>query len=136
MGYEVIEHTADAGLHVWAPTLEELFADAARGLFGIMGEGRGPRVHTERVTLEAPDREALLVDWLSELLFLFEARGVVPEEVGVRISEDPWRLEADIGGSDAGRFVQGGPAVKAITYHAIEVRATPTGVEGRVYVDV
>ena len=34
--YEIFEHTADLGIRVCAGSLDELFADAARGLFSVM----------------------------------------------------------------------------------------------------
>ncbi len=138
MGYEVIEHTADLGIRIWAPDLDALFAQAAAALVAVMGEATGPYVHREQIALDAPDREALLVDWLSEILFLFEARGVAPGEVEVKIAAgQPWRLTATVRGPDAAEgFSQHGPQVKAVTYHALEVRDSPGGVEARVYLDV
>lgn len=135
-GYETLEHTADLGLRVWAPDLEGLFAEGARGLVSVMGEAEGPSVHQERIALEAPDLEALYVDWLSEVLFLFEARGVVPRTVEARISERPWRVDGIVEGPDAASFREEGPAVKAVTYHGLSVRRTSAGWEARVYLDV
>ncbi len=136
VGHELLEHTADSGFRAWAPTLDELFAEAARALIGLMGRGGGPIERSEDVALEAPDAEALLVDWLSELLFLFEARSVVPAEIDVEVSENPWRLAAMVRGPDASGFVQEGPQVKAVTYHDLEIARTGSGYEARVYVDV
>ena len=133
-GYEVLEHTADVGLRVWGPDLSAVFEQAALGLIGIMGEGRGPVTRHERISLEAPDEVALLVDWLSEVLFLFDARGLVPRKIDVSV--DATRVRAIIGGGDADRFEQSGPAVKAVTYHDALVRPTSDGYEARVYLDV
>jgi SHS2 domain-containing protein len=135
-GHEVIEHTADVGLRVWAPSLDELFAEAAIGLVDVMGKASGPAERTEHVTLEAPDVEALFVDWLSEVLFLFDARGFVARTTDVRIEPDTWRLEATIAGADASTFRQHGPAVKAVTYHGLEIAKAAEGYEARVYLDV
>lgn len=136
MGYELLEHTADVGLRVWAPDLPGLFAEAALGLMGVMGAGNGEPTRREHLELDAPDVEALLVDWLAELLFLFDARGFVFEGARVSLDEGPWRLRADADGSDGERFVQHGPAVKAVTYHGLEVRRTDSGAEARIYLDV
>jgi SHS2 domain-containing protein len=135
-GHEVLEHTADVGLRVWAPSLDELFAEAAVGLVAIMGHADAEIAHHERVNLEAPDRDALFVDWLSEALFLFDARGVVPRSVEARVSESPWRVEATIEGPDAAAFIQEGPAVKAVTYHGLEIAETGAGYAARVYLDI
>ena len=133
-GYEVLEHTADVGLHAWGPDLSTVFEHAALGLVAIMGDGRGPVTRREAISLDAPDDVALLVDWLSEVLFLFDARSFVPRVIQVSVTAG--RVQAVIDGSDADRFEQAGPAVKAVTYHEALVRPTPDGYEARVYLDV
>lgn len=135
-GWELIEHTADVGLHVWAPDVGGLFAEAALGLVGVMGKGTGPLVHREIVSLDAADAEALLVDWLSEVVYLFEGRGVVTRQVECEVETGPWRLRATVEGSDAGEFRESGPGVKAVTYHRISVGPADGGWEARVYLDV
>lgn len=130
-GHELVEHTADVGLRVWGPTLEDVFAEAAVGLVRAMGIADGPSV-AEQVSLRAADAEALFVDWLSEVLFLFEARKVVPRDVRVRIDRDRCALEATIDAVRATSFVQEGPAVKAVTFHELEL--TEHG--ATVYLDV
>lgn len=130
-GHEVIEHTADVGLRVWAPKLEEVFAEAAVGLIRVMGTATGQAAATE-VEVEAPDLDALFVDWLSEVLFLFEARDMVPADARVEIERGTWKLRATLEGVRAGEFQQEGPAVKAITYHGLEISDT----EAVVYLDV
>jgi len=131
MGFELIEHTADEGLHVWAPTLEGVFAEAAVGLIRVMGTAEGPPVSQE-VTVESSDLDSLFVDWLSEVLFLFEARGVVPQRARVRIDRDANTLHATIDGVSAEVFSQEGPGVKAVTYHGLELAET----DATVYLDV
>ncbi|HVE92666.1 MAG TPA: archease [Actinomycetota bacterium] len=141
MSYELIEHTADVGLEIRAQGLDELFEESARALLSVMGEVRGEPAITQRVELDGPDAEALLVDWLSELLYLFEVRAFVPVSIRARITPAPdpdraWRLEADMSGCDASGFVQHGPAVKAVTYHGIQVTVSDSGASARVYLDV
>jgi SHS2 domain-containing protein len=135
-GYEILEHTADVGLRVWAPDLSGVFEEAAFGLISIMGGSAGEPTRREVIALDAPDGVALLVDWLSEILFLFDARGFVPQRIDADVSADPWRLRAAIDGSDASSFEQRGPAVKAVTYHQAELVESPSGYEARVYLDV
>ena len=133
-GHELVEHTADVGLRAWGPSLEDVFSEAAIGLIAVMGRAEGASVR-ERVDVEAPDLDALFVDWLSEVLFLFEARQVVPTHVRVLIDRDACALSATIDGVGAGTsssFVQEGPAVKAVTYHGLRVSEH----EALVYLDV
>ncbi len=74
MPFEEVEHTADLALRVRGATLEQLFVHAAQGMFYLMHcaptDNSHPIMH--RITLEAPDIESLLVDWLNELLYLAE----------------------------------------------------------------
>ncbi len=133
-GHELVEHTADVGLRIWAPTVEELFAEAAVALIDVMGKAIGPSDREERVALDAPDLDALFVDWLSEILFLFDARDFVPRSASAHVDDDPWKVEATLEGG--GELEQHGPAVKAVTYHGLDIRRTDDGYEAVVYLDV
>lgn len=72
-GFEYMDHTADVGIVATGEDLKEAFAQAARGLFDFMADMSVVR-ETEAcdVSVTAPDRDALLVAWLNELLFLCE----------------------------------------------------------------
>lgn len=70
------DHTSEVRLCVSGGTLADIFEEAGRALAELMLEGppvaaRGP---AEEVHLVAPDRAALLVHWLNELVFLSETR--------------------------------------------------------------
>lgn len=133
-GHELLEHTADVGLRIWAQTLDDLFAEAASALIDVMVEAIGPGDRVERVELEAPDLDALFVDWLSEVLFLFDARGFVTTTARANVSATPWSVRAELEGT--GAYEQHGPAVKAVTYHALDIDESEAGCEALVYVDV
>ncbi len=76
--WRTIEHTADLAVEMVAPTLERLFETGALALAGVLlgleaGSWSGERAASaewREFRLEAPDREALLVDWLRELLYV------------------------------------------------------------------
>ena len=69
------DHTGEARVRLEAPSLAELFAEAARALAELM-TGSGALVPASgdamRIDLTAHDREALLVDWLNELIYQAE----------------------------------------------------------------
>jgi riboflavin kinase/FMN adenylyltransferase len=76
--YLEIEHTADRALRVWADNLADLFVGASRGMYSLMADLEGlVAVDWREIRLESLDREALLVDWLNELLFLTEMEGLL-----------------------------------------------------------
>src|SRR5262245_25850796 len=67
-------HTSEVEIRLEAPSLRELFVEAALALAEVMAGGALPRASQEReaIRLEASDRDALLVDWLNELIFRAE----------------------------------------------------------------
>ena len=69
--YELIDHTADIGLKAYGKTLSEAYENAAKGMFDIITDSSEiESVGQYDIRLEAPDLGQLLVDFLSELLFL------------------------------------------------------------------
>ena len=131
--YEEVEHTADAAIQAFGRDLSELFANAAYGMFDLLAdmEKLHPTIERE-VSLEAPDLEALLVDWLGELLYLREAHGEVYK--GFEISTlSPTELRAVAKGGK--RFVPR-MDIKAVTYHGLKIEKTEEGYVVTIVFDV
>ena len=72
-GFEEVDHTADVALRIWGPDLEALLRQAALGAARLMCDSMpgGPTVR-KHFTIEAFDRESLLVEWLEELAYSAE----------------------------------------------------------------
>ena len=120
--YEPFDHTADIGLLVRGRTLEELFENAAAGLFDLMIGLDRVRPREERtVEVAAADEEELLVNWLNELLYLFEVEGLALRGFQVR-RFSPTRLEAAVRGEafDPERHPIAAE-IKAATYHQLRL---------------
>ena len=74
--YEEIDHTADVGIRAYGRTHDELFANAAEGMFSLIADLAGVKpVGEVEVRLTADDVPTLFVRWLQELLFLHETEG-------------------------------------------------------------
>jgi len=135
--YELFDHTADLGLRVTATTLDELFVDAAEGLFAMIvdrPETIEPRVE-ERFDIPGEDRAFLLFDWLRALLTKSEIDGTVFGKFEVRVRDDG--LTATANGEPLDPDKHGlGREVKAITYHELKVEQTPAGWLAEVIVDI
>jgi SHS2 domain-containing protein len=121
--FEVIEHTADVGIIAYGQSLEEMFANAARGMMSFLIDFSSVRLIEQRtVTADADDREGLLVAWLNELLVLLNADGFVPGRFTIQDLTD-MQLRADVGGEPVDptrhRFHLD---VKAATYHRLEIK--------------
>jgi SHS2 domain-containing protein len=77
-GYRILDHTADVGLEARGGDLAELFSNAARGMFAIIGCPDTIRPSKGLlVKADADNPENLLVNWLSELLYLSATQGIL-----------------------------------------------------------
>jgi SHS2 domain-containing protein len=119
-GYEVLEHTADVGVRATGATVEEAFAQATRGLAEIIGAWRPNEGEPVAIEVEADDLGALLVDWLSEILYLHDARDAVIAGLDVARVADG-RASGTVALASRGDRVLEGTQVKAVTYHQLAV---------------
>jgi len=119
--YELIEHTADVGVKAYGKTLAEAFEHAAKGMFDIItDESTIDPIGQYDINLEAPDLEQLLVDWLSQLLFLNGAENLVFGKFEVTLKGT--QLTAHIFGENYDtKKHRMGVEIKAVTYHMVQV---------------
>lgn len=135
--YETFEHTADIGLLARGRTLEEVFVHAAEGLVDLMVDPQSLRGGTRLdVTVSAPDREALLVAWLNELLYHLDIRGFLPRRCRITRMNDT-ELAAELDGESIDRSRHAvRRMVKAATYHGLRLAQTDGFWEARVILDL
>jgi SHS2 domain-containing protein len=122
--YELIEHTADVGVKAYGKTVAEAFEHAAVAMFDIITDKSTIRsVGQYDIELDAPDREQLLVDWLSRLLFLNGANNLVFGRFEVTLKKN--HLVAHVYGEEYSRVKHKmGVEIKAVTYHLLQVHET------------
>ncbi len=134
--YETFEHTADLGLRVRAADLNELFADAARGLFSMIVPELESVRPLEQVTFKLDgDAELLLFDWLNELLYTYETRHLLLSRFEVRVGEGGLTATAFGEPIDPGRHALD-HEVKAITYHGLKLEREGANWIAEVIVDI
>ncbi|MBI2287782.1 MAG: archease, partial [Chloroflexi bacterium] len=76
--FEILDHTADVGIIAYGADMAETFANAAKALFSLITELEDvDEVVYRDVELTAPDQESLLVKWLNELIYLFDAEQLI-----------------------------------------------------------
>ncbi|NLE23589.1 MAG: archease [Actinobacteria bacterium] len=137
VGYELVDHTADIGLRVWGPTVEDVFEEAGRGLFSLVCDPlHVGELEALDLELEAEAMDLLLAAWLNELLYVFETRRLVLSEFEVYEVQER-RLRARVAGEplDTRRHVMCG-GVKAATLHQLRLERHDDGWEGFVLLDV
>ncbi|NJE04563.1 archease [Thermococcus sp. M36] len=129
--WEHYEHTADIGIRGYGDTLEEAFEAVALALFDVMVDVRKvePKECRE-VKTEGKDLEALLYNFLEELLVLHDIEGLVFGDVAVEIekADEGYRIKAKACGEpiDYERH-EPKEEVKAITYHDMKIERLPDG---------
>ena len=141
MPYRFLEDIAcaDAAFEAEGNTLEELFRDAATAAFEVMADTKTVKpLLTRQIVLENEALDGLLIDWLSELVFLKDSESLLFSifEVNIRkndvyvlkgvaksekIDRDKHKLRSD---------------VKAVTYHLLEVKKTEDKWVARVVLDI
>jgi len=132
-----IEHTADLGIEVEAPSLATLLERAGLGMLGLAIDlGTVEPRERHPLACEAEDREALLHDWLHGLLLSLQVDGVALCELAVETVGD--RI---VRGWGAGERLDRGrhrvyTEIKGVSYHQLAVRETAAGWWARVILDV
>jgi SHS2 domain-containing protein len=131
MGYRWVDHTAELELHIAAPTEAAVFEEALKAFGELVGDGSTEERVEFDVELTAPDRPALLVSWLDELVYRAETEDVVPDGAE-RIVVNGDRLAATV------RGFRGAPRhlVKGVTYSGLAFEREDDSYHARVVLDV
>jgi SHS2 domain-containing protein len=131
--HSLAEHTGELAIRLEADSVPELFAEAARALAEVMlGRPATARGAYERVAVTAPDRDALLVAWIDELVFRAERDKKIYGDVRIERLTDR-ELNASLRGEPTQRLKT---HVKAATFHDLEIVEGPSGVSATVILDV
>ena len=135
--YWQLPHTADLAWRIRGGSLPELFENAAAALVATMTDRRYlRRREKQQIAVESSDREALLVDWLNHLLYLFDVEGFLGREFHITTLTDR-RLQAVAWGEgfDPERHPEK-TAIKAATYHHLEIGPRDDGWQATVILDL
>lgn len=141
-GFIYEDHTADVQARCWGKSLEEAFNQTAYSLMATITPDLkkiSPKVE-KKIKIEAEDKEALLFDFLSELLYIFDVEELVFNNIKVQIikeSEDLYVLNALLRGEkfDLTKH-EIGVEVKAITYSFMEITESKNKVEISIVFDI
>jgi SHS2 domain-containing protein len=123
--YEVLEHKADLKIRVFGKTKEELFENAMIGMFEAAKYEKNlkSQISKLKIKINSVDLPSLLVDFLSEALYLVETEKLVFEKVEFKKFTEN-EIEANLFGKPLKRM---GVHIKGVTYHDLEVRAKKDG---------
>ena len=126
-GYEFIDHTADVQVKSWGNNLEEAFAQTAYSLMATITPNLKkitPKIE-KSLDIEAEDKEALLFDFLSEFLYIFDVEGLIFNQIkveSIKKINSYYELKAILKGEKFSKEKHEiGTEVKAITYSFMKI---------------
>lgn len=134
--FEILEHKADLKIRAFGRDKKELFRNAMIGMFeGTKYErlhpprrpplkGRPPEEEIKKeIKVSSPDLNSLLVDFLSEALYLSQVNREVYFEVKFKKFSDT-EIKGELIGQKIERFNED---IKAVTYHSLDVHQQKDG---------
>jgi len=136
MGYELRPHTADVAVAATGATLGEAFAATGDGLAAATCDRIPDTGERFSLTVRAEGLEALLFDYLDQLIYERDVRGVLPvaNEASVRNADTEWVVDASARGVPFADVTA--RDVKAVTYSEMRIEETDAGWETYVVLDV
>lgn len=121
-----LDHPADAKFQAFGQTLEEAFAHAALAVASLMWQPEKIKKRQRRTVLvQGKDLEQLLFKFLSEILYLYEAKGfllALARDIKIIKHDNGYSLEAIFEGDNLENNYAIFGEVKAITYHDMQIK--------------
>lgn len=131
--YEILEHKADLKIRAFGKDKKELFLNMLKG---ITESQRAEKLKTKarrQIKIKSLDLSALLVDFLSEALYLSQVNKEVYFDINFKKFSNT-EIKGELIGQKVKRF---GEDIKAVTYHSLEIKRTEKGIwEGTVLFDI
>jgi SHS2 domain-containing protein len=140
--YEILEHKADLKIRAFGKTKEELFSNMLKGMIsGLRPEILNSEAEKRNIEIKSSDLESLLVDFLSEVLYLTQVNKEIYINIKFKKLTDPSTSSgqvAELKGELVGQKVQRfGEDIKAVTYHQLNIHQNENGVwEATVLFDI
>ncbi|MCE5210632.1 MAG: archease [Deltaproteobacteria bacterium] len=137
--YKFFDHTADIGVEIAGRTKKQLFVNAATALFDVMIEhktGRTTAKQRKQVTVEGADVADLLINFLRELLYLFNGEKFVMDRCEI-INFNNTEIAVQLTGekfNNTKQLIK--TEIKAVTYSGLTVERQKNHWKARVIFDV
>jgi len=120
--FKILDISGDVGLTAFGKSKNEVFINAAIGMYSLItGLDAVATTQTIDVSVESHSPDGLLVSWLNELIFHFDAYGFIGKKIDIKEFSEK-QISATVAGEefDAGRH-EGKLLIKAATYHKLRI---------------
>jgi SHS2 domain-containing protein len=135
MSYQELPHTADILVRVNASSVEELFSESVSALMNVLYGSDRKNKTTKEISLSSENIDNLLVEFLSEILFLSETERFVVSSCSVSVLG--LSLHAQLTGEKFSQERHGmGTEVKGISYSGASVQKIAGGYQVDILLDV
>jgi SHS2 domain-containing protein len=135
--FEIIDHVADVGIVAYGTDVEELFSNAALALFSLITEPESieEKLHLD-LEVSSEGRDRLLVEWLNELIYLFDAERILFNRFDIkRLTHNELKATCYGEGFDPMKHkIRIG--VKAATYHMLKLDKNGDGCKAQIILDI
>ena len=135
--FEIIDHTADIGITVYGTDVKQLFSNAALALFTLITEPKNieDRLHF-KLKVSSADTGSLLVEWLNELIYFFDAQHLLFSRCDIETLADN-ELYATCHGEGFDPVKHKiRREVKAATYHMLKLDKNREGYKVQIIFDI
>ena len=146
MSYALRDHTADVAVEATGETLDSVFEAVADGMAAAMAESTPADGDRFSLAITAEGREQLLFDYLDDLIYERDVRGVLPIDNRATVSapsesegaseegDGRWRVEATARGVALDRVEA--RDLKAVTYSEMTIEQANDGWQAYIVFDV
>ena len=135
--YHLIDRTADFGIQVSGTHSKDLFANAAEALFDVITDIDSLTGQDSCfVEVSGEDWSDLMVNWLREILYLWNGKERLVKSANITaLSANKLSAQVVFDPYDPDRHTVK-TEIKAVTYHQIQVKRTPSGWTARIIFDI
>ncbi len=123
--YDFLPHTADVKFRAYGKTVEEQFVNAALATTSVMFDHEQIEANEKKkVTVTGKDKQALLYNWLEEIVYLCDAEFFILHEVkDVKLEEtaEGFQITGTFVGDKYKEKYERHTGVKAPTYNEMEI---------------
>jgi len=126
MSYKYLEHTADVKFIAIGKTLEEAFTDSAKATTGVMFENvKKIQKNTKiKVEISAKKIESLLYDFISEMIYILDTKGILIcdlNDLKIEKKDNLYFLKGYFLGDNYKNY-KTNSLVKSMTYNDMEIK--------------
>ncbi|PJE57483.1 MAG: hypothetical protein COU82_01740 [Candidatus Portnoybacteria bacterium CG10_big_fil_rev_8_21_14_0_10_38_18] len=133
-GYKILEHPSDVRVQASGDSKEELFLNAMKGMVAVLRPKMKDKKEKikNKIKVKSVDINALLVDFLSEVLYLSHVNKEIYTDVKFSRFSDK-ELAGELFGNKVESF---GEDIKAVTYHDLKIEKKDGLYEATILFDI